>query len=240
MFPVYRLSEGAENIEHNYKTFDDCIDIFKKNGIVLIFTEGKCINEWHLRPLKKGTARLALNAWEQNIPLQVIPTGINYSSFTSFGKNIFLNFGKTITKENFSVSLSESEGLQIQTFNQILKVQLEQLVIQIKPANQKVIREKFHTRISSLKKSLLFLPACIGYLLHAPLYLPIKSFAFKKFGKIDHYDSVVVGLLFLFYPLYLLLIAFIIHCLISGYWWASAFALMPFTAWSFVQTKKQI
>ena len=49
MLPVYRISEGAENLEHNYTTFSSCIDIFKKNGIVLIFSEGRCVNEWHLR-----------------------------------------------------------------------------------------------------------------------------------------------------------------------------------------------
>ena len=56
ILPVYRLSEGAENLGHNYSTFEQCRDIFK-NGIVLIFSEGRCINEWKLRPLMKGTAR---------------------------------------------------------------------------------------------------------------------------------------------------------------------------------------
>ena len=94
MLPVYRVSEGVENLEHNYTTFDACEKLFEKNKIVLIFSEGRCINEWHLRPLKKGTARLALTAWQHNIPLKVLPLGINYSSFRKFGKNMHLNFGK--------------------------------------------------------------------------------------------------------------------------------------------------
>ena len=53
ILPVYRTSEGVENLSENYKTFDACIRIFKSNGIVTIYSEGKCINEWHLRPLKK-------------------------------------------------------------------------------------------------------------------------------------------------------------------------------------------
>ena len=89
ILPVYRSSEGAENLSENYKTFDACISIFRQSGIVAIFSEGKCINEWHLRPLKKGTARLAIKAWEEGIPLKVVPVGINYSSFSRFGKNIF-------------------------------------------------------------------------------------------------------------------------------------------------------
>ena len=101
MLPVYRLSEGAENLEHNYSTFTHCQNIFMNDGIVLIFSEGRCINEWHLRPLKKGTARLAISAWQQNIPLKVLPVGINYSCFRKFGKNIILNFGDLIDSKDF-------------------------------------------------------------------------------------------------------------------------------------------
>src|SRR4051812_42879169 len=80
MLPVFRTSEGAENLNTNYQTFGLCKNIFRKKGIVLIFSEGQCVNEWHLRPLKKGTARLAFFAWRENIPVQVLPVGINYSS----------------------------------------------------------------------------------------------------------------------------------------------------------------
>ena len=100
MFPVYRVSEGVENLNSNYETFENCKKIFREKGIVLIFSEGKCINEWHLRPLKKGTARLAINSWEENIPLEVLPVGINYSSFRRFGKNVIINFGNIITQED--------------------------------------------------------------------------------------------------------------------------------------------
>ncbi|HEY5367987.1 MAG TPA: 1-acyl-sn-glycerol-3-phosphate acyltransferase, partial [Hanamia sp.] len=71
MLPVYRLSEGVDNLGDNFATFSACQNLFEKNRTVLIFSEGGCINEWHLRPLKKGTARLAMAAWENNIPLKV-------------------------------------------------------------------------------------------------------------------------------------------------------------------------
>lgn len=239
MFPVYRVSEGVENLEENYKTFDDCIEVFKKNGIVLIFSEGKCVNEWHLRALKKGTARLAITAWEQGIPLKIIPTGINYHSFISFGKNIQLNFGAIISKENIALKNEDAYGTKIQTFNTALKLQLEKLVVQIKPVDEKLIADTFATRVSTLKKILLFIPALCAYILHAPLYIPIQKFAFKKFGKIDHYDSVIVGLLFLLYPFYLLLVFSIVFAIWGSWWWLSIFIILPTTAWSYVALKKQ-
>lgn len=238
MFPVYRVSEGVENLDENYKTFDDCIEVFKRNGIVLIFSEGRCINEWYLRPLKKGTARLAISAWEQGIPLKVIPLGINYHSFTSFGKNIIANFGEFITQQNIAFKNEDAYGIKVQTFNTALKIQLEKLVIKIKPVDEKILKQTFEKRISSLKKILLFIPALLGFLLHALLYIPIQKFAFNKFGKIDHYDSVMVGMLFLLYPLYLI-VTIIIGSFFFGYWSLLIFLFAPFFAWSYTQLKKQ-
>ena len=161
MFPVYRVSEGVEHLEENYKTFDECIEIFKKNGIVLIFSEGRCINEWHLRPLKKGTARLAITAWEQGIPLKVIPLGINYQSFKSFGKNIFLNFGKFITRQNIAFNNEDAYGAKVQKFNAALKLQLQGLVFEIDSNNATQLQETFFKKISTLKKALLLLKASV-------------------------------------------------------------------------------
>ncbi len=130
-------------------------------------------------------------------------------------------------------------GTKIQTFNIVLKSQLEKLVIQIKPVDENKIKQAFEKKVSSIKKILLFVTALAGYILHAPLYLPIQKFAFKKFGKIDHYDSVVVGLLFLLYPLYLIMIAFLLY-LVFGKWYSLfVFVLMPLLALSYVQIKKQ-
>lgn len=238
MLPVYRLSEGAENIGHNYKTFEDCIEIFKQGGIVLIFSEGRCINEWDLRPLKKGTARLSLDAWQQDIPLRIIPAGINYSSFTLFGKNIQLNFGEMITEKNIDLSLPE--GNKIQQFNSLLKTQLDELVIKIKPADKNIVREKLGIKTPVLKKILLFIPALIGCIIHAPLYLPIRKFSFKKFGKIDHYDSVVVGMLFIFYPFYISVFTILAVIFLPEWWWIAVIFIMPFTAWSYIQLKRQV
>jgi len=150
ILPVYRTSEGVENLTENYKTFSGCIELFRKNAIVCIFSEGKCITEWHLRPLKKGTARLAIKTWEEHIPLRVLPVGINYSSFRKFGKNIFLNFGNVIEKNN--IDIKQTDGLRNQQFNERLERELKQLVYEI-PQEDKILQEqKLSISVSSSKK----------------------------------------------------------------------------------------
>ncbi|MDB5223833.1 MAG: hypothetical protein JWN83_2500 [Chitinophagaceae bacterium] len=236
MLPVYRLSEGAENLEHNYTTFSACVDIFKKKGIVLMFSEGRCINEWHLRPLKKGTARLAISAWQQGIPLRVVPLGINYSSFRVFGKNMILNFGEIICESDFEKNLSD--GKTVIDFNFKLEQQLQQLVIEANPSDKEKIRKIFFVPQTLIKKILLFIPATIGWLLHAPLYYPIILLIKDRAN--DHYDSIVVGLLFILYPVYLLAITIIVYCITASLWAFSLLLIIPFTAWSCLQLKRQV
>jgi 1-acyl-sn-glycerol-3-phosphate acyltransferase len=238
MLPVYRVSEGVENLSTNYATFKSCKDIFKRNGVVQIFSEGLCINEWHLRPLKKGTARLALSTWEDGIDLKVLPIGINYSSFKRSGKNIFINAGRFIMKND--IESKYADGKKHKLFNDILQEQLSQLVFEIKKDDRQKQELLMEKRSSFLKRVILFLPAVAGWLLHFLFYLPLKMMAEKKAGHNDHYDSVLMVLLLFTYPFYILFITLLVFKFSNH--WASVllFLLFPLTAWAYVQLKPQL
>jgi len=238
MFPVYRTSEGVENLGINYETFDECKNIFKKNGVVLIFSEAKCVNEWHLRPLRKGTARLSFSSWDENIPVEVLPVGINYSSFRRFSKNVFINFGEIMSKNDFD--LHAADGKRNLAFNLKLKEQLHQLVYEISKTDiqkqERILEKKpsFFTKIS------LFIPAAVGWLVHAPLYIPIKKFTYKKTLNNDHYDSILVALLLVIYPACVIVLSLITVLLTDNPLFWLLIVIFPFTAWAYVQLKPQL
>lgn len=238
MLPVYRTSEGVENLETNYKTFDACKEIFKKKGLVLMFSEGRCINEWHLRPLKKGTARLALSAWKDGIDVKVLPVGINYSSFRRFGKNIFLNFGNIISKND--IDAGETEGKQHLSFNSKLRDELGQLVFEIPNADKSLQKKILYLAPLKITKILLFIPAITGFVLNAPLYLPVRAYTWSRTKDNDHYDSVVIAMLVFLYPLYLLLLSLILFFLTNNWLSFLAFLFVPFVAWTYVSLKGQL
>ncbi|HEX2684715.1 MAG TPA: 1-acyl-sn-glycerol-3-phosphate acyltransferase, partial [Ferruginibacter sp.] len=238
MFPVYRVSEGVENMEENYKTFEHCKQVFKKNGIVLIFSEGRCINEWHLRPLKKGTARLAISSWEDGIDLKVLPVAINYSSFKRFGKNIKLYFGDIISKED--INYKDTHGNAIKQFNETLQPQLSKYVFEINARDQAALHQAFHVKQPVLKKILLFLPAIAGAIIHAPLFYFAKWLSDALIKEEGHDDSKLMGFLFVLYPLFLVVISILLF-FYTGSWLAFlVLQLLPFTAWSYVQLKRQL
>jgi 1-acyl-sn-glycerol-3-phosphate acyltransferase len=237
MFPVYRSSEGVENMEHNYTTFDACKEVFKKNGIVLIFCEGRCINEWHLRPLKKGTARLAINSWQDGIPLNVLPTALNYQSFSSFGKNVDINFGNIITKND--IDLDNGFGKSVQSFNQKLQKELAPLVYEIESKDRVTLEKKMAVPVPAFKKILLAIPAIAGYILHKPLFYPIKKIIWSIYEYNDHSDSIHVGIMFLIYPLYLLGMGLLLASYLGSIGWLLSLLLLPFCGWSYLQLKQQ-
>lgn len=237
MLPVYRASEGVENMEHNYTSFNACKEIFKKNGIVLIFSEGRCINEWHLRPLMKGTARLVLSSWNDDINVKILPLGINYQSFTSFGKNIHLNAGEMILPHD--INTNEGFGNTIRAFNAVLNNKLQPLVYEIDKNNLEQVKQTLGFNISTARRIALSLPAVVGYMAHWPLYFFIQRFAFKVASHNDHYDSIIVGLLFLLYPFYLLFITGVVLFFTKCWYFLFLILVLPFCAFSFVQVKKQ-
>jgi 1-acyl-sn-glycerol-3-phosphate acyltransferase len=234
MLPVYREREGMENMHRNYDTFDKCLEIFKKNGIVLVFSEALCVNEWHLRPIKKGTARLIALAWQQNIPLQILPVGLNYSNFNKIGKVAHINFGNVITKKEEQLQNNKLLNELTQNIGQ----QLSNLVYEI-DGNDKVTLKKYFAQPTGLiKKIILFFPAVAGFLIHSPIYYPISIFIYNKAKKSGHYDSLIIAVFFLTYPFFVLTSILLLYILFANWWCLLCIPLLPFCAWSYVQVKK--
>ncbi len=236
LLPVYRTSEGVENLEANYTTFKACKEVFRQGGIVIIFSEGRCINEWHLRPLRKGTARLATSAWEEGIRLTVLPVGLNYSAFRTVGQNVLIHFGQPLNREE--VMAHQTDGKMFLTFNDQLRSELEKLVFEIDPADRKKQRQLLSISLPLWKVVLLSIPALVGFLVHTPLYFMAKAVTKILFDN-DHFDSVLASIIMLAYPFFLLLCIIILVVWIS---WFAALAVgigLPFTAWACVQLKPQ-
>lgn len=237
MLPVYRSSEGVNNLEGNYQTFEQCKKLFRRNGLVLMFSEGLCINEWHLRPLKKGTARLAFSSWGDGIELKVLPVGINYSSFRRFGKNIFLNFGEPIVLSDFPEAVPE--GKKYLLFNERLKSELSKIVYEI-PITDRQAQKILVVPVPTSKKIILAIPAVQGLLLNAPLYLPLRAYAVKTAAYPEFVDGILTALLVLSYPFYVAIITLVLILLTGNLLSLLAIPILPVTAWAFVQLKRQV
>lgn len=224
MIPVYRLSEGKENLSLNEGAFQRSKEILAANGIVLIFIEGICVQKHELQTFKKGAARIALDS-KKKAGLQILPLGIAYNSFDRFGKTIHINIGEPLQVGLFF--LFEEEAKNIREFNTVLHTEIE-----------KSIDIPFGDTTIGIKKILLWLPGITGYALHLPLYSAVRKLIKKKTKGTVFFDSVLFGALLLLYPLYLLLMVFLLWLIhIPIVLIGIILIIHPLTAWCAVRWK---
>ena len=225
MIPIYRLSEGKENLHLNEKTFQISQEILSKGGIVLIFIEGLCVQEFGLRPFKKGAARIALNCHNDTIPLKILPLGINYSDFRKVGMYIEVHPGKLLHPDE--VFKEKDTASNLLAFNNSVYNELEKLVW----------KENKNRRPG--KNYWIVLIAFLGTVIHAPFYYPVKNFVSKKTKDTVFYHAVLCGILLFTYPLFVaLLILLLIVAGVNKFIALSVFIILPLLAYAAVQQRK--
>jgi len=130
--PIFRKEEGTHNLSKNEESFSYCLDILKEGDTILLFAEGVCENEWFLRPLRKGAARIVYEAWNDPAigdKLKVIPIANNYSSWHGSGNNISVELLEPMEKSTFTGV--EEQGQFLRKFNDVLFTKLSEKVVSI-------------------------------------------------------------------------------------------------------------
>lgn len=223
MIPVYRLSEGRENLFLNDAAFARSKEVLSQNGIVLIFIEGICVHKHELQPFKKGAARIAMDSKDQK-GFRVMPIGIAYDSFVRFGKKIQIEIGNAI--EVKQLLPYEDAAQNFRYFNTVLYEEIAKRI--------RIPKEN-----ASKQNAFLLLPSIPGTLLHAPLYLIVRNTIRRKTAGTVFYDSVLFGVLLLLYPAYLILLGLLLIAL--GLSPVLVFILMvlhPVSAWASIHIDK--
>jgi len=230
LMPVWREKEGRDNLKSNYDTFEACLEIWRKGGAVIIFSEGLCMNEWKLRPLPKGTARLAYTAWLEGLALDIYPTAFNYAHFTGPGKMMTMTTLPAIDY-NAIFSAEPQPAVAQKQFNEVLRSNLGNEVWQAANANEAAKNLPGPVTNSLLRKGLRLLTLC----LHGIYYLPIRHYLRQKASATVHYDAALFGVLMVTYPIFLLLLWLVLSW--SGV--ENAFVwiwIWPLTGWLYARS----
>lgn len=143
MSPVYRFRDGFSTLRKNDEVIDNCVALLSKQNCILIFGEGNHNDQWFLRPLQKGFARIAIAAEERNdwkLGVTIVPVGVQYESHTNFRSRVLVSFGNPISvKENFNSALSAQGNIERL---------LDKTSEGIKPLILNIDPEQYETRLS--------------------------------------------------------------------------------------------
>lgn len=134
ILPVFRLEDGGyERLKENFSTFDACFRALGRNQAIMIMAEGRCIHEKALRPLRKGTARIAMGALDQDATLQevyIVPVGINFTHAEEARSTVMIRCGQPILASEFLQEYRQGEAAAIKNLTQHLRARLSPLVVQ--------------------------------------------------------------------------------------------------------------
>lgn len=115
LLPIYRKTDGdpRENIGKNNASFDECYEFFQNGKDILIFSEAISRTEKTVRPIRKGTARMAFDMESRcdfNLDLHVVPMGINYTHFKGWGKELMVSIGDPIPMKRYKETYETSRA----------------------------------------------------------------------------------------------------------------------------------
>ncbi len=110
--PVYRKSEGFSSADANEKTFKRCADIINAKELLIIFAEGSHEMVRRLRPFKKGTSRIVLQALQAKPKEDIlaIPVAATYNAHASLRRTVHIDIGEGLPLRQY-VSANKPETL---------------------------------------------------------------------------------------------------------------------------------
>ena len=109
--PIFRVRDGYKGMRRNDATFQYCYKKLQEEEAILIFSEGLCIFEKRLRPIQKGTAKMALGTIEEFGSLDqfhILPVGVTYTHGDQMRSEVMINIGKPLRMSDY-LNIQESD-----------------------------------------------------------------------------------------------------------------------------------
>lgn len=135
ILPVFRIQDGGySKLKVNFNTFQACAKALSKGKAIMILAEGRCIHEKRLRPLRKGTGRIALSSLLAHPELEdipVVPIGVNFTAPEKMRSEVYIRCGEPISTKDFLEPYREHEQKGILEFTRALGKAIDPLVVQI-------------------------------------------------------------------------------------------------------------
>lgn len=138
IMPVYRIIDGYDSLQKNDAVFEQCAKILAKGRSMIIFPEGNHGEKRHLRMLKKGLARVAFGAEkvrDYKLGLNVVPVGIDYSSYEKFRSRVILSVGDPVPVASLADIYEEDIPKGLKALNEEIRKNLLPHMIDIPWAN---------------------------------------------------------------------------------------------------------
>lgn len=222
MLPIYKKNDDEQADIMNAFTMDECVKELSKGNKILIFPEGVSRNQLTLQPFMfKGMTMLIERAIQRDIPLQIQPYALGYSSFDEVPKAVSIEGMSPIDSTNY-----------LSGPNQVLT---EKIMMDLREKLEFNLTDEFLTPSQKKQqKEWMKIPAQIGYYTHNWFYQLVKKEIKKKTEGSIFYDSLLFGVLLFGYPILIFLLSIILGNIFNFTTGFLFFILMPVFSYCWV------
>jgi len=155
ILPVYRIRDGKDTLTKNEEVFDDAVRILQNKKMLCLFPEASHIGIKSMLPHKKAIPRIVFIAAEKTgytIDIQIVPVGINYSSYYGFRRKVTVNFGLPLqTKSYYPLLKEEGETKASIKLRDDIFEAVRPLVVHVPDKSAYVLFEEAFAMTASLK-----------------------------------------------------------------------------------------
>jgi 1-acyl-sn-glycerol-3-phosphate acyltransferase len=136
IWPVYRVRDGIQEVGKNNSVFQIVSRILRKKGCLLMFPEGAHHMGHCLLPVKKGFARIAMQAEvgeEFQLNLQIVPVSLHYELHPEADQRVFLQFGPPLAVKDFQQQHETHPQHAFQALRKALHARMQDQMIDLGP-----------------------------------------------------------------------------------------------------------
>jgi glycerol-3-phosphate O-acyltransferase / dihydroxyacetone phosphate acyltransferase len=129
--PIYRMRDGGiENVRKNLDSFKVAYDLLDKKQKIMVFAEGICVQERRLRPIQKGTAKMAFNYLDKggHDNLKIMPVGLHYSTPSKFRGDVYVEVGEPILVKDYYEAYKQQPAQTIVKLTAAIEEKMSELV----------------------------------------------------------------------------------------------------------------
>ena len=144
MFPVFRLRDGYRHSDRNDAVFEYCIGKLQEGKIVTIYVEGEHHADRRVKPVQKGIARIAFEAYHKHgmRNMAIVPAGANFRYGDRYRDYVMINFGDPIALDEYADLYASDPGAAMLRLTRELHAALKALCLHVEDPDDDKLAER--------------------------------------------------------------------------------------------------
>ena len=133
--PIFRFRDGFASMRKNNETINETVDILGKKKPLIVFAEGSTKQVRYVRPIQKGTIRLAFDTYTkypESNPC-IVPSVIHFTKPEFYRSEVIMEYGEPISVADYGDLYNEHNAKGIKKLLDDVNNALQAMSINIDP-----------------------------------------------------------------------------------------------------------